>query len=80
MAVVSMGLGILGLASAAVPLYGFMAGFPLAIAGLVPGILVLRRSTQRRQLATAAVTLCALGLLAAVFNLVLSSAAIPYFF
>ncbi len=80
MAFISLALGILGLAAAAVPLFGFMMGFPLVIAGLVPGVLVLRKSERRRQVATAGVIVCGLGLLAAVFNLLLSAAVVPFFF
>ena len=63
-----------------VPLYGFMMSFPLVIAGVVPGVLVLRKSEHRRQTATAGVILCGLGFLAAVFNLLLSAAVVPFFF
>jgi hypothetical protein len=80
MAFISLALGVLGLATAAVPLYGFMMSFPLAIAGVVPGVLVLRNSKRRRQVATAGVILCGLGILAAIFNLLLSAAAVPFFF
>ena len=80
MAIVSLALGVLGLAAAAVPLYGFLMSFPLVIAGMVPGVLVLRRSERKRQVATAAVVLCGLGFLAAIFNLLLSAAVVPFFF
>ncbi len=80
MAFVSLALGVLGLAAAAIPLFGFMISFPLAIAGAVPGVLVLRKSERGRQVATAGVILCGLGFLAAIFNLLLSAAAVPFFF
>lgn len=76
----SLALGVLGLATAAVPLFGFLMGFPLAIGGVVPGNLVLRRSELRRGVATAGVILCGLSFLAAIFNLLLSTAVAPFLF
>lgn len=80
MAFLSLALGVLGRATAAVPLFGLLMGFPLAIGGFVPGVLVLRKSQHRRQVAAAGVILCGLGFLAAIFNLLLSTAVVPFLF